>query len=431
MRTYLKSDQFYYSTSLLIISIFLIIIGLLMIFGERSFYFNIMNIFIFIILILGIFQFLKYFTSKKKKNVTFIKSFLYLLFSIIVFSIRSIPLSVFPLIFALYMILNGIIRIITYFLLLKTKANGRIFNIITSIIYFIVGFPLLFKPLKNISTMLILVGIYSLLLGFNFLLNFINSIITIKFKNNLRRRFRITLPSLFAAIIPYQVLKEINHYINEENKQELIINSKDDIPDLEIFVHVAPTSYNRFGHVDICFDNKVISYGAYDLSTSKLFNMIGEGMIFEVDKDRYVNYCTKYSNKTLFCFGLKLNNTQKRNVINRINTIMNNVVPYETLYEIDKKDKKIKNIYKDYPSKLVRKAKAKFYKVKSGKFKTFFILGVNCCRLADYIIGKNGIDVLKMYGIITPGTYYEYLNQEFYKKNSIVISRIIYNNINR
>ena len=35
-----------------------------------------------------------------------------------------------------------------------------------------------------------------------------------------------------------------------------------------------------------------------------------------------------------------------------------------------------------------------------------------------------------MTGIITPGTYYEYLNREFQKKNSMVISRKIYNNKN-
>ena len=35
-----------------------------------------------------------------------------------------------------------------------------------------------------------------------------------------------------------------------------------------------------------------------------------------------------------------------------------------------------------------------------------------------------------MNGVITPGTYYEYLNREFQKKNSMVISRKIYNQKN-
>jgi len=35
-----------------------------------------------------------------------------------------------------------------------------------------------------------------------------------------------------------------------------------------------------------------------------------------------------------------------------------------------------------------------------------------------------------MNGIITPGAYYEYLNREFQKKNSMVVSRKIYNSKN-
>ena len=430
MNNILKSDHFYYSTSLLLISIFLILSGILLIVGNSTFYFNIMNIFISVILLLSIFQFLKYLFYNKNKHISFINSFIYLILGIIISSFRSIPLSFFPFVFALYMIFNGIIRMITYILLLKTKSDSRVFSLITSIIYFIIGIPLLFGPLKNISRMLIIVGVYILLLGFNFLISFVSNIIPLNIKNKLRRKVRITLPSFLAAVIPYQVLKEINNYLNENNNVSLIIKNKkeNEIPNLEIFVHIAPTSYNRFGHVDICINNKVISYGAYDFSTSKFFNMIGDGMIFEVDRDRYIKYCTRYSNKTLFCFGLKLTDKQLDRVNRRIASIMNNVDDYKTLYEIDKLNHNIKQEYKNYPSKLVKRTKAKFYKIKSGTFKTFFILGVNCCRLANYIVGKDDIDILKMYGIITPGTYYEYLNQEFYKKNSIVISRTIYNN---
>lgn len=67
------------------------------------------------------------------------------------------------------------------------------------------------------------------------------------------------------------------------------------------------------------------------------------------------------------------------------------------------------------------------YKFVRGKYKRYFVLGNNCVKLADEIIGKSGTDILKMYGVITPGAYYEYLNREFKKKNSMVISRKIYN----
>lgn len=66
------------------------------------------------------------------------------------------------------------------------------------------------------------------------------------------------------------------------------------------------------------------------------------------------------------------------------------------------------------------------YKFKSGPFKTYFVLSTNCVAMADTIVGKTGIDIIGINGVITPGTYYEYFNQEFLKSNSKVVTRTIY-----
>ena len=85
-------------------------------------------------------------------------------------------------------------------------------------------------------------------------------------------------------------------------------------------------------------------------------------------------------------------------------------------------------VFSTYHSKSIETTKKRKHKFTRGKWKKYFVVGNNCCKLADYIVGKSGIDVLKMYGVITPGAYYEYLNREFKKKKSMVISRKIYNN---
>ena len=82
--------------------------------------------------------------------------------------------------------------------------------------------------------------------------------------------------------------------------------------------------------------------------------------------------------------------------------------------------------YDDYASLLSEVVPTRFYKFKSGKFKTYFVLGTNCVLLADQLIGAAGTDILKVGGIITPGTYYDYLNREFLRNNSLVISRKAY-----
>jgi len=309
MKSFLKSDQLFKATNLFLASISLIILGTLMLVGKNQLYFSVIDIFISMLLVLGIFQFIKYFFLKLKtqdKKVTFIRSFTYLLFCLILSFIREIPQSILPLIFAIYMLLNGGIKLLTYFVLLLSKANGRLIQLFLAFIYFIIGFPLLFSPIKKVDTMLIFIGSYMILLGLTYFFDFLAGILPRRVKSRIRRRFRITLPVFLEAVLPYQVLREINYYWDKEAFDiPLICEEKknDVIPDLEVFVHVAPSSYNRFGHVDICMDNVVMSYGAYDFTTSKLFNMIGEGMIFQVNRDKYINYCTHYSNKTLFCFG--------------------------------------------------------------------------------------------------------------------------------
>lgn len=48
--------------------------------------------------------------------------------------------------------------------------------------------------------------------------------------------------------------------------------------------------------------------------------------------------------------------------------------------------------------------------------------------LADTILGTSGIDILKISGLIAPGTYYEYFDREFKRKRSKVVSKKIYLN---
>ena len=50
----------------------------------------------------------------------------------------------------------------------------------------------------------------------------------------------------------------------------------------------------------------------------------------------------------------------------------------------------------------------------------------NCVKLVDEVIGRSGTDILSLNGIITPGTYYDYLNREYEKQDSMVVTRRVY-----
>ena len=180
------------------------------------------------------------------------------------------------------------------------------------------------------------------------------------------------------------------------------------------------------GHIDIYFDGKVISYGNYDEGSRRFKDFFGDGVLFITDKrDEYINFCIDNSKKTLFTFGISLTKKQKEQVQKRIAELIDNTFLWD--YQSDKKY----NNGSSYAAKLYKKTKASFYKFKKGKYKTYFILGTNCCFLADDIIGCSGMDILSINGIITPGTYYDYLNRFLGLKNSNVVSKDIYNSDHR
>lgn len=64
----------------------------------------------------------------------------------------------------------------------------------------------------------------------------------------------------------------------------------------------------------------------------------------------------------------------------------------------------------------------------TGEFKTYFAHNTNCVKLADYITGSAGLDVLDVSGIVTPGSYYAAFGCMFERRNTIVVSKTIYRN---
>jgi hypothetical protein len=145
------------------------------------------------------------------------------------------------------------------------------------------------------------------------------------------------------------------------------------------------------------------------------------------DKEKYIDFSQRYLGKTLFGFGLKLNEIQKERVRDRIEDIHKNLYEWKPKSKIDEEQGVVpKTPHKDYASMVYDNLKGKFYKFIKGPFKTYFALNTNCVLLADTIVGQAGIDIVKIQGLISPGAYFEFFNREFLRKNSLVISRTIY-----
>ncbi|MBQ7104779.1 MAG: DUF308 domain-containing protein [Bacilli bacterium] len=332
-------------------------------------------------------------------------------------------LSIFPLIFALYVVLIGIIKFSTFCVYKSNGFKGFHKILLNALFELLFAYLIITNPTESIKPLTIILGFYFIFISIGYFTDFLEE----AFPNNFltkRRKFRITLPNILSLFIPYAFYRKINNSLNKEVTNVKIDKNTSGEVDLEIFIGVKESTIGKFGHADLCFENKIYSYGHYDEDSKRLFDTIGDGTLFIVnDRDKYLKFCAEHSKKTIFAFGITLTEKQKENVRNELNKIKGNTYRWKCIQENDKEKQ-----YGDYASCLYRATKAKFYKFHRSSYKLYYALWANCVKLVDHILRISGSDILRLNGVITPGAYYHHLNNQFKKKNSNVIRKEIITN---
>lgn len=407
-------------TTYIINSILFFVSGLILII-YRTRYINLFHLVISSLLIVLGFTTLVLNIIKTKKSKDIFSSFTTLLTGLFFLYNKTKFLSIFPILFGIYMLMNGIGKFMTY-IIYKNKENLNYYNVLLgSLIDFIFSYIMITSPSKNINRLTIYSGIYIMLFGLTYFYDFLKEIFPSFFGK--KRRLRVTLPIILSTFIPYRVLLSLNKFINSWSTPVKLINKNTSgKTDLEILIHVRDDNIGKIGHADLCYKGIVYSYGCYDEESKKLFGSIGNGTLFEIKgKKKYIKYCNKYSNKTIFSFGITLTDEENKKVEEKINFIKSNTYEWNPL--ISKK----KNA-NEYAIELTEKTDAKFYKFNKTSYKTYFLMFTNCVKLVDDVVGATGSDILKINGAISPGVYYDYLEREFKRKNSKVIKKEIYTN---
>ena len=341
--------------------------------------------------------------------------------------LQGIALYVLVVAIGSYQLFTGLISLITWLLYRKNHIHPRINYLFDAL--WMMGFGLYsISPFHDATNFeLLLLGFYLIMLGASSLRD---GFFFERIENNpkLKRRMRMTLPIFVTTLIPISTLRKLNKWLSNHEGQEGEVHSErknDQTVDLEIFVHTSETSFFlAMGHVDICYQGKVISYGSYDPQSERLFGMVGDGVLFKANREKYIELCKRESQKTLFAYGLSLSEQQKKAIEERLKEIENLLIPWEPSSQLMKRrEGEIKHTYS---YQLKHEADASLYKFKSSKYKTYFVLSTNCVLLADSIVGEAGTDILSPQGFIVPGTYQDYLDLEFKKPGGIVVSRSVY-----
>ena len=389
----------------------------------------IVYIFGFAFSIVGIFkigQFVIYHKQSKVEGIHLSNAFFHLGIGIVVLLFPDMPISLFAYFFGFYVLALGLSHGLNYYLMRKDKVKGRFNSLLACISYLLFALFLGLLPYIHIGIIMNVIAVYFIIYGSFYYKDFLSELLPNTRKDKIKRHIRISLPIFLQALLPKFVLDEVNDFLIPSDQKEIDARSDfsqykiEEKADVEIFIHASNKGFGKVGHVDICIDNQFLSYGNYDSESVRMNELIGDGVLINAYKEDYIPFVIKDSEKTLFCYGLKLNDAQKQKVLKRMSEIKAMLYPWQVPNE-DKKDP-------PYASRLLQSCpETAFYKFKRGRFKTYFVVKTNCVQLADYIVGSAGLDILNLNGIVTPGAYYEYLERQFAMKNEMVIYKKIYN----
>ena len=340
----------------------------------------------------------------------------------------DVPIYILALVIGIYQIFHASINLVTYVLYRKNKIRPRFRLLLDGLVLVFLGGTSLLSSTGNSVFQLFVLGAYFFLYGVS---NIRDGFLFEEEigKNHLKRRVRMSLPIVLAALIPARTLAKINKFMQEnaDEREDIHLGmvKSGKTAELEIFVHTAETSlFSAIGHVDICYQGRVISYGNYDPSSETLFGMVGDGVLYFCDRDKYIDLCKRESQKTLFGYGIDLTPEMEKAVQKKLAELKQLTIPWEpSADKIMTGDGKEDYIY---AYKIRHETDGELYKFIKSKFKSYFVLSTNCVLLADTIVGQAGTDILSPKGFIAPGTYQAYLDREFEKPNSIVVSKHVY-----
>ncbi len=409
--------------SLFVNATMMLIFGLLLIFNFNFIEVVTLSIIFWGSLILASWGIIDTLISKQRKFLSYssIPIIGYFLVASIIIIHPDFLVSILPIFLLITILLEGITNLVSWYLYRKDGIKHRFHLLVEGGISIIFLVVLIFYPNFRITITYIIFGIYFVVQAALLYYTLFTSLQPAR-AQQVKKKVRVALPVFFASLLPYKVLGEINDALGNKEESMEIIDRKSDLPvGVEVLVHMSEKGFARTGHIDIIYNDMVLSYGSYDYSTVQFNSAIGDGVIFVAPKAEYIPFVKVRSNKTLIGFGIYLSDKEKENLEVKIKETLANTIKWEPISQRDPSSDA-----HDYASDLYRATKACFYKVKEGKYKTYFVLNTNCVALADSLLGASGIDLISMSGIITPGSYLDYLEANYEINGTAIVTRTIY-----
>lgn len=329
--------------------------------------------------------------------------------------------------FAAYCIASGLASLFQFGLDIHNRVKAPLSMGLAALAYIIIGLCLLFVPNFLTQQLIAAFGIYLVILGCRYVADGFETM-SQSGRYHWKRSFRMSLPPLLCAFLPEQALSAINSRLDSGEQHPVIERKSEASTKLKILVFTGPSALQKIGHIALAYDGIVYSYGNYDAESFRLKQIYGDGTYFNVAFEEYLPNMMNVEHNSIFEYGIQTTPEQEKQIEASLEQLHNQSYRWYSAIEREDGYAHPERYETDYPSRLHARTGAKFYKIKKGRFHTYWALGDNCASFLDMILGSLGADVLSMRGIISPGTYFEFLQSEYIKPGSPVIFRAVYVN---
>lgn len=357
------------------------------------------------------------FFDKENLRDNILYGLIYLLFFILIVSFPNVYTRFIALVVALYALFNAAIQLINYLIYRKQHIQGVIFSLFRFFFDFIFGIVLIVLPLVSSSFIFVLAGIYLIIFGI------FNSLSWIFLLLNQKFNISISLPAIITALLPARLYMRIKS--DPKMKEYIRYEPEPSLYPLEISIYTHDGGFEAIGHMDICLNGTIYSYGLHDPEARVLMGSAGEGVLVVTDRDAFFKNSLKDGKTMIFNFQLDVDENQIAQIQNRIDLLMKDAYPFDCAAK-RQIDAGLEVKADDYISRVYLDTHCNLYKFKEGPFKTYFVFSQNCIQLADFLVRNKEIDLLMMNGVITPGAYLSFLYSLLEKSNTIVKNLVIY-----
>ena len=384
-------------------------LGSLCLLGDTAFYYILIYFSAFMFPVRGIFYIISAAVNKNKITPqAIIQTSLELVLAAFLVILPKISLYAFIVLYEIYLTFYGAVKLADSYLYAK---NGYTKYFIPSVMQFIscvtIFFGIIFLPTQLRDTLLLYgVGVMLTLFGTAHICDFLSYIIKNKKIIRVLSSIRITLPDMIGMSIPMR----LRHILKTENSAIP--------PDAEILFEFSGKDVVGYaGHCELCVGKTTYTYGNYDPSSRHILRLAGDGTLILADRQKYIDWEINKNDKTVISYGLNLSDNENAALKRSIEKLISLSECWDT--------SQINN-NGEFICKMQKHVSFDAYKIKKGRFKTYFAPTTNCVGITNELLKDTRIGRAVFTGINTPGSYMELIERLYDCQNPCIISKTVY-----